>query len=413
MADIKVWFPLPDATDPTRKVYLLLHDQGDGTFAPVISSSGLSGSGVGATHGTPALILSTANSQGSSGHFIDTDATILAFDATNPAAIGTVATGSASTAARRDHVHATGAGTPSTQAFGDAAAVGSGPAAAMTDHKHAMPSFATNAITLDSAAAAGNATTPFRSNDVIAAFDTVAPSTQAVGDSAVVGTAAFAARRDHKHARESFATNAILLGSAAAAGGAATPMRSNDTIAAFDATNPSTQAFGDAAAVGTAAFAARRDHKHAMMAASAAAPTAIETKLSSDVTMTTAGSLYTHTSLTTTPPAGTYMFFGTVEAVSNTTLLSQFNIFLCSGGTIVSNVLTGHTALIAGTVYNAASNSGAEVSLTKFVKVTVDGSTPLTVACTSSRGAETLKTTSIASGAPTNKASSLALIQVT
>ena len=61
-----------------------------------------------------------------------------------------------------------------------------------------------------------------------------------------------------------FATNAVVLGSAAAAGGAATVMRSNDTIAAFDATNPTTQAFGDTAVVGTAAFAARRDHKHAL-----------------------------------------------------------------------------------------------------------------------------------------------------
>lgn len=63
----------------------------------------------------------------------------VAFDATNAAAIGTAAPGTAATAAHRDHVHPTGAGTPSTQAFGDAAAVGTGPAAAMTDHKHAMP----------------------------------------------------------------------------------------------------------------------------------------------------------------------------------------------------------------------------------------------------------------------------------
>lgn len=34
--------------------------------------------------------------------------------------------------------------------------------------------------------------------------------------------------------------------------------------ALFDANNPSTQAFGDSAAVGTATVAARRDHKHAM-----------------------------------------------------------------------------------------------------------------------------------------------------
>lgn len=59
------------------------------------------------------------------------------------------------------------------------------------------------------------------------------------------------------------ATPAITLGSAAAAGSAANTIRSDSTIAAFDATVPTTQAIGDAAAIGTAAFAARRDHKHA------------------------------------------------------------------------------------------------------------------------------------------------------
>lgn len=63
-----------------------------------------------------------------------------------------------------------------------------------------------------------------------------------------------------------FATPSITLGSSAAAGSAGTVIRSDSTIAAFDATAPTTQAFGDAAAVGSAAFAARRDHKHAMPA---------------------------------------------------------------------------------------------------------------------------------------------------
>lgn len=58
---------------------------------------------------------------------------------TTAAAIGTSAGGSATTPSKSDHVHATGAGTPSTQAFADSATTGSGPAAAMTDHKHAMP----------------------------------------------------------------------------------------------------------------------------------------------------------------------------------------------------------------------------------------------------------------------------------
>lgn len=61
-----------------------------------------------------------------------------------------------------------------------------------------------------------------------------------------------------------FATPAIVLGTAAAAGSAITAIRSDSTIVAFDATAPSTQAFGDSAVVGSAASATRRDHKHAM-----------------------------------------------------------------------------------------------------------------------------------------------------
>ena len=70
----------------------------------------------------------------------------------------------------------------------------------------------------------------------------------------------------------SFATPSIVLGSSAAAGAATTVIRSDATIAAFDATSPTTQALGDSATVGTAAFAARRDHKHGMPALSSATP---------------------------------------------------------------------------------------------------------------------------------------------
>jgi hypothetical protein len=64
----------------------------------------------------------------------------------------------------------------------------------------------------------------------------------------------------------SYATPAIVLGTAAAAGAASTVIRSDSTIVAFDATVPTTQAFGDAAATGSAAVAARRDHVHGMPA---------------------------------------------------------------------------------------------------------------------------------------------------
>lgn len=64
-----------------------------------------------------------------------------------------------------------------------------------------------------------------------------------------------------------FAAPTIALGTAAAAGAAATIIRSDATIAAFDATVPVTQAFADAASAGSVAFAARRNHVHGMPAA--------------------------------------------------------------------------------------------------------------------------------------------------
>lgn len=127
-------------------------------------------------------------------------------------------------------------------------------------------SFGAPAYTFGTTNVAGSTGTAVATDATIALFDATAPTTSAVGDAAAVGSIAKSARRDHVHGRESFATNAVVLGTAAAAGAATTPMRSNDTIAAFDATAPVTQAFGDAAAVGAIAFAARRDHKHGMPA---------------------------------------------------------------------------------------------------------------------------------------------------
>lgn len=61
-------------------------------------------------------------------------------------------------------------------------------------------------------------------------------------------------------------TPALTLGTSNAAGSASTGIRTDATIALFDATAPVTQAFSDAAAVGAAGVAARRDHKHGMPA---------------------------------------------------------------------------------------------------------------------------------------------------
>ena len=67
-----------------------------------------------------------------------------------------------------------------------------------------------------------------------------------------------------KESGVTFATPAFVYGTANAAGAAATPVRSDATLAVFDTTVPVTQASADAAATGSAAFAARRDHRHGM-----------------------------------------------------------------------------------------------------------------------------------------------------
>ena len=83
-------------------------------------------------------------------------------------------------------------------------------------------------------------------------------------DQVYVGTAASKVRLASASEIPAFATPSITLGTSAAAGDATTVIRSNATIAAFDATAPSTQAFGDSPSAGSASVAARRDHKHGM-----------------------------------------------------------------------------------------------------------------------------------------------------
>ena len=77
--------------------------RGNGTN--FVSSAIQAGDVAAAIGGTPALTLGTSNSAGTATTFVRTDATILAFDAAVPAALGTAAPGTAAVAARRDHVH--------------------------------------------------------------------------------------------------------------------------------------------------------------------------------------------------------------------------------------------------------------------------------------------------------------------
>lgn len=61
------------------------------------------------------------------------------------------------------------------------------------------------------------------------------------------------------------AAPAFTLGTANAAGSAETAVASDSTLLAFDATVPTTIAFGATAAVGSATVSARRDHLHGSM----------------------------------------------------------------------------------------------------------------------------------------------------
>lgn len=62
------------------------------------------------------------------------------------------------------------------------------------------------------------------------------------------------------------AAPSFTLGTANAAGSAETAVASDSTLLAFDATVPTTIAFGATAAVGSATVTARRDHLHGSMA---------------------------------------------------------------------------------------------------------------------------------------------------
>ena len=69
------------------------------------------------------------------------------------------------------------------------------------------------------------------------------------------------------------AAPAFTLGTANAAGSAATAVASDSTLLAFDATVPTTIAYSATAAVGSATVTSRRDHTHGMAAST---PTVVE-----------------------------------------------------------------------------------------------------------------------------------------
>jgi len=212
-------------------------------------------------------------------------------------------------------------------------------------------------------------------------------------------------------------TPALTLSTTNSTGAAATLIATDATIAAFDATAPTTQAFGDAAATGSAGVAARRDHKHAMMAASTSAPSTYETFLAAgNITCVNANSWYTSTELALTPPAGDWLLIGHLSMTSASALATGLGAQLSSGGSVASNVLTGQTALADAETYNPASNAGGQVSLTIMAKaIGLDGSTAVHLSGHDTRASSdgVIVKTGITTGDTASKACSLVAIKIT
>lgn len=210
-------------------------------------------------------------------------------------------------------------------------------------------------------------------------------------------------------------TPALTLSTTNSAGAASTFVATDATVAVFDATSPTTQAFGDAAAVGTAGTAARRDHKHAMMAASAAAPSEYESFLSADRTIISGSTWYSSASLAVTPAAGDYEITACVSLTSARSSATILYGGIGTGGSLDGNgAWTGGTALATAHNYNPASNGGGGASVCCVARATLDGSTAVRALGLSGAGSSDSKiiTTDLL-GIVANKASSIHCRKIT
>jgi hypothetical protein len=288
-------------------------------------------------------------------------ATDTIFDALGDLAVGTGAdTAAVLTAGANDTIlmaesgEATGlkwvaSATPSTQAFGDAAAVGTSDTFTRGDHKHAMPA---DPVTAHAAAADPHTGYVLESlldakGDLITASADNTPAKLTVG-----------------------ADDTILMADAAAGGG----------LKWVASATPSTQAFGDAAATGTGDTFTRGDHKHAMPAspvtsiakagssaltgavtltggsnvtltqsgqdvsiasAAGASLTSSTNYIAANVDMTTAGTYYDGPSLTVA--AGTWLLIGQISIICVSTAVRTIQYKLWDGSaTISSGIYTVH-----------------------------------------------------------------------
>ncbi len=328
---------------------------------------------------TPAIALSTAAAAGAAATVIRSDGTIAAFDATVPtsSAVGdSAAAGSAAVAARRDHAHGREAFGSAPPAIAASGATGSATTEARSDHVHAGLGQSLGLTGATQATRYAGATTSGAPvSGTFAVGDFVIDRT---GSAWVCTAAGTPGTWTQVSGSTSFATPAILLAAAAAAGAASTAIRSDATIAAFDATAPTTSNPGDAAAVGSVAFAAHRDHLHGREAT--AAPVSDGSRAYNSTTVSTASSTETavtmdsersdsaafhststNTSRMTIPTgkAGRYTVAGTVEwAASALGTVRRLSIRLNGATFIAKNEITSILNVVlpqeVSTVYDLA-----------------------------------------------------------
>jgi len=332
---------------------IIIHGNTNGSVLTIgYGNNSISGTNTGdqiiPTGGTPNLTLGMSNSSGSSLNFLRTDDSILVFDSIPSSTLNfgnSASTGTSTTAARRDHIHAmpptpvnvTGnAGTVTNATFNTRLIVNTGNIVLQGDTSNSSvltigsgnnsisgintgdQTGGTPSLTLGISNSAGSSPHFLRNDDTILVFDTSLPSTLNFGNSASVGVATVAARRDHIHSMPvaptpsnigavattfqingnqlsgtsltltptmvgsplgsgtSTGTNTgdqiiptggtpnLTLGISNSAGSSPHFLRNDDTILVFDTTVPSTLAFNGNGYVGSANTVARRDHVHTM-----------------------------------------------------------------------------------------------------------------------------------------------------
>lgn len=182
--------------------------------------------------------------------------------------------------ARADHKHDIATAIAGALAFSDAAAEGTATTLARSDHKHSAPAnpfpgYGTSANLSDVTKAAEDAgvlTTVARA-DHKHDISTATASVQAFGDTAAEGTATSLARSDHKHTIPAnpfpgygIAADLADVTKAAELAGVLITVARSDHKHDITTATASVQAFGDAAAEGTATSLARSDHKHTLPA---------------------------------------------------------------------------------------------------------------------------------------------------